>query len=117
MIALDRYNVIVKGLQGKPMTNKTALMKILFIWSVATFWTVMPLVGWNQYVLEGNMTSCGIDYLNRSWNTRSYLIIYSLFVYYTPLSLIIYSYWFIIATVSAHEKAMREQAKKMNVKS
>lgn len=31
--------------------------------------------------------------------------------------MICYSYWYIIAAVSAHEKAMREQAKKMNVKS
>ena len=34
-----------------------------------------------------------------------------------PLFLIIYSYYFIISAVSAHEKAMREQAKKMNVAS
>lgn len=117
MIAFDRYNVIVKGISGRPMTIKLAILKILFIWTMAAFWTVMPLIGWNRYVPEGNMTSCGIDYLDRSWNTRSYFILYSIFVYYTPLFLICYSYWFIIAAVSAHEKAMREQAKKMNVKS
>lgn len=31
--------------------------------------------------------------------------------------MIIYSYYFILKTVSAHEKGMREQAKKMNVTS
>lgn len=34
-----------------------------------------------------------------------------------PLFLIIYSYFFIIQAVAAHEKNMREQAKKMNVAS
>nr|QOY43977.1 rhodopsin [Trichobius frequens] len=117
MIALDRYNVIVLGMAGRPMTIKLALMKIAFIWSMAAFWTLAPMFGWNRYVPEGNLTSCGIDYLQRDWNSRTYLIFYTIFVYYTPLFLICYSYWYIISAVSAHEKAMREQAKKMNVKS
>lgn len=117
MIALDRYNVIVLGMAGRPMTIKLALMKIAFIWTMALFWTLAPMFGWNRYVPEGNLTSCGIDYLQRDWNHRSYLILYTICVYYTPLFLICYSYWYIIAAVSAHEKAMREQAKKMNVKS
>ncbi|XP_013114612.2 opsin Rh1 [Stomoxys calcitrans] len=117
MISLDRYNVIVRGMAGQPMTIKYAILKILFIWCMASIWTFAPVLGWSRYVPEGNLTSCGIDYLERNWNPRSYLIAYSMFVYYTPLFLICYSYWFIIAAVSAHEKAMREQAKKMNVKS
>lgn len=117
MVAFDRYNVIVKGINGTPMTIKLAIVKILAIWTMATFWTVGPILGWSRNVPEGNMTSCGIDYLTREWNPRSYLIFYCMFVYLTPLFLICYSYWFIIAAVSAHEKAMREQAKKMNVKS
>ncbi|XP_011187685.2 opsin Rh2 [Zeugodacus cucurbitae] len=117
MIALDRYNVIVKGVSGRPMTIKLALVKIMAIWLFATFWTLAPLMGWSRYVPEGNLTACSIDYMTRDWNPRSYLLTYSLLVYFTPLFLICYSYWFIIAAVAAHEKAMREQAKKMNVKS
>lgn len=97
MIAFDRYNVIVKGINGTPMTIKLAIMKILFIWLMATFWTIMPLIGWSSYVPEGNLTACSIDYMTRQWNPRSYLITYSIFVYYVPLFLICYSYWFIIA--------------------
>lgn len=63
------------------------------------------------------MTACGTDYLNKDWLSRSYLLAYSLFCYWTPLLTIVYSYWFIVAAVAAHEKAMREQAKKMNVAS
>lgn len=63
------------------------------------------------------MTACGTDYLNKEWFSRSYILIYSIFVYFMPLFLIIYSYFFILQAVSAHEKNMREQAKKMNVAS
>jgi r-opsin len=57
MIAFDRYNVIVKGLSAKPMTNNTATIKILTIWVLALIWTAAPMLGWNRYVPEGNMTA------------------------------------------------------------
>nr|BAQ54840.1 opsin, long-wavelength sensitive type [Asiagomphus melaenops] len=116
-IAFDRYNVIVKGLSGQPLTNKKALVWILLVWVHAAIWTVFPMVGWNRYVPEGNMTACGTDYLTKDWFHKSYILIYSVFCYWTPLLLIIYSYFFIVQAVAAHEKQMREQAKKMNVTS
>lgn len=63
------------------------------------------------------MTACGTDYLNKDILSRSYILVYSIFCYFLPLFLIIYSYFFIIQAVAAHERNMREQAKKMNVAS
>ncbi|EEB14599.1 class A rhodopsin-like G-protein coupled receptor GPRop1, putative [Pediculus humanus corporis] len=117
MIALDRYNVIVKGLSAKPMTIKMALLNILFVWIQALLWTILPLFGWNRYVPEGNMTACGTDYLTKDWFSRSYILVYSIFVYFLPLFIIIYSYIFIIQAVIDHENNMRMQAKKMEVAS
>nr|AAU93395.1 long wavelength-sensitive rhodopsin [Nymphalis antiopa] len=117
MIAFDRYNVIVKGIAAKPMTINGAMLRVLGIWMFSLAWTVAPMFGWGRYVPEGNMTACGTDYLDKSWFNRSYILIYSVFCYFMPLFLIIYSYFFIVQAVAAHEKAMREQAKKMNVAS
>jgi r-opsin len=117
MIAFDRYNVIVKGLAGKPLTSGAAMGKIAAIWVWALFWTGAPFFGWNRYVPEGNMTACGTDYLTKKWSSRSYILIYAIFVYWIPLLTIVYSYFFILKAVSAHEDNMREQAKKMNVAS
>nr|APY20515.1 long wavelength sensitive opsin [Oreina cacaliae] len=116
-IALDRYNVIVKGLSAHPLTKKTALLRILLIWAMSVGWTIAPIFGWNRYVPEGNMTACGTDYLSRDAVSRSYIVVYGFFVYFLPLLLIIYSYFFIVQAVAAHEKSMRDQAKKMNVAS
>ncbi|KAK9308823.1 hypothetical protein QLX08_001252 [Tetragonisca angustula] len=117
MIAFDRYNVIVKGLSGRPLTINGALLRILGIWGFSLIWTIAPMLGWNRYVPEGNMTACGTDYFSRDIVSVSYIILYSIWVYFIPLSLIIGSYWYIIQAVAAHEKNMREQAKKMNVAS
>lgn len=47
-IALDRYNVIVKGLSAKPMTIKGALLRIFLIYLFSLIWTLAPLFGWNR---------------------------------------------------------------------
>ncbi|KAM0725912.1 rhodopsin [Formica fusca] len=117
MIAFDRYNVIVKGLSAKPMTINGTLLRIFGIWFFSLAWTIAPMLGWSRYVPEGNMTACGTDYLSKDLLSRSYILVYSIFCYFLPLFLIIYSYFFIIQAVAAHEKNMREQAKKMNVAS
>lgn len=48
MIAFDRYNVIVKGLSGKPMTINGALIRIFGLWSFTLAWTLAPFFGWNR---------------------------------------------------------------------
>lgn len=63
------------------------------------------------------MTACGTDYLNKDFFSRSYILVYSCFVYFLPLIIIIWAYFYIVQAVCAHEKNMREQAKKMNVAS
>ncbi|GFY51269.1 ocellar opsin [Trichonephila inaurata madagascariensis] len=117
MIAFDRYNVIVKGMSAEPLTSKKATVQILLVWILAAVWTLFPFFGWNKYVPEGNMTSCTIDYLTKDWSSSSYVVIYALFVYFTPLLTLIYNYTFIVRSVANHEKELREQAKKMNVSS
>ncbi|OXU26320.1 hypothetical protein TSAR_000720 [Trichomalopsis sarcophagae] len=116
-IAYDRYNVIVKGMSGTPLTIPRALVQIVLIWTHGLIWAMLPLFGWNRYVPEGNMTSCGTDYVSDDWLGKSYILVYSIFVYYTPLFSIILCYWHIVSAVAAHERGMREQAKKMNVAS
>ncbi|XP_068226608.1 rhodopsin-like [Palaemon carinicauda] len=116
-ITLDRYNVIVKGVSGTPLSNKGALVRILGTWAASLAWCLPPFFGWNRYVPEGNMTACGTDYLTETALSHSYLWLYSVWVYLFPLFFNIYMYSIIISAVANHEKQMREQAKKMGVKS
>lgn len=46
MIAFDRYNVIVKGISGKPLTNGKALLEILCVWLFSLLWCLAPFLGW-----------------------------------------------------------------------
>ncbi|ROT66571.1 opsin [Penaeus vannamei] len=116
-ITADRYNVIVKGVSAEPLTSGGAMMRIAGTWAASLTWCLPPFFGWNRYVPEGNMLVCGTNYLMETELSRSYLYVYSVWVYLFPLAYIIYSYTFIVKTVAAHEKVMRKQAKKVGVKS
>ncbi|XP_068226052.1 rhodopsin-like [Palaemon carinicauda] len=116
-ITLDRYNVIVKGIAAKPLTSSGALLRILYVWGHTSLWCMLPFFGFNRYVPEGNMTACGTDYLSDDLWGHLYLYFYGFDCFVLPLFIIVYCYTFILKAVANHEKQMREQAKKMGVKS
>merc|ERR1712215_287413 len=102
-ITYDRYNVIVHGVSGKPLTFGKAGAMVVFVWANGILTSLPPFFGWGSYLPEGILNSCTTDYLSKDFNNRSYVIFIS--------------YFFIIKSVAAHESAMRAQAKKMNVTS
>jgi len=114
-ITWDRYNVIVHGVSGKPLSFGKAFLILLFVWAYSIGISLPPIYGWGKYIPEGILDSCSFDYLSRDWNNRSFGLLLFLGCYCTPLSCICYFYVFIVKAIVAHESAMREQAKKMNV--
>ncbi|KAL9699301.1 hypothetical protein quinque_002742 [Culex quinquefasciatus] len=70
-----------------------------------------------QWDHRGYLTSCTFDYLTNTFDNRMFVGTIFTFSYVLPMSLIIYYYSQIVSHVVNHEKALREQAKKMNVDS
>lgn len=66
---------------------------------------------------EGYLTSCTFDYLTDTFDNRMFVGTIFTFSYVIPMSLIIYYYSQIVSHVVNHEKALKAQAKKMNVES
>lgn len=66
---------------------------------------------------EGFLTSCTFDYLSDEFDNRVFVGTLFTFSYCIPMLLIIYFYSQIVSHVFSHEKALRAQAKKMNVES
>lgn len=52
-ISYDRYNVIVNGVGGTPLTKGKAMGMALFSWGYAIGWAIPPFVGWGKYMPEG----------------------------------------------------------------
>nr|AEG80169.1 ultraviolet-sensitive visual pigment [Dione juno] len=116
-IAYDRHSTITRPLDGRLSRGK-ALLMIACVWIYATPWSLMPLFNvWGRFVPEGYLTSCTFDYLSNTFDTKLFVGCIFLCSYCLPMSFIIYFYSGIVRQVFAHEAALREQAKKMNVES
>lgn len=70
---------------------------------------------WGRFVPEGFLTTCSFDYLDESFDIKLFVTVLFTFAYVIPMSLIIFNYSRICAHVFSHEKALKNQAKKMNV--
>ena len=118
VIGYDRYNVIVKGFNGAKITAGKAMAIILAIWGYAIGISLPPLLDvWGGYTTEGMLFTCSYDYLKDDWNHKSYVLFGFFFCYMIPMVTVFFFYSSIVKAVWAHEHALREQAKKMNVDS
>nr|QWV42623.1 ultraviolet sensitive opsin 1 [Trirhabda eriodictyonis] len=116
-IAYDRYSTITRPFDGK-ISKIKAFVMIVIVWVYTVPWTIFPLTEiWGKFVPEGFLTTCSFDYLTRTFNNRVFVGTIFTFSYVFPMMLIIYFYSQIVSKVFSHEKALREQAKKMNVES
>ena len=66
---------------------------------------------------EGQLISCSYDYLSEDWNSISFVLYAYIFNYCVPVGSCVFFYSQIVMAVVKHEKALKEQAKKMNVES
>ncbi|CAH1180436.1 unnamed protein product [Phaedon cochleariae] len=116
-IAYDRYMIITRPFEGK-MSRTKAIIMILFVWTYATPWAVLPMLEiWGKFMPEGYLTACSFDYLTTSYDNKLFVGSIFTFSYVIPMSFILYFYSQIVSKVFSHEKSLRDQAKKMNVDS
>nr|BAQ54806.1 opsin, short-wavelength sensitive type [Anotogaster sieboldii] len=117
MIAFDRYRTIAFPLDGR-LGMKAAIGLSVFCWIWATPFSILPFFEiWSRFAPEGYLTTCSFDYLTEGKPTQLFTITIFVWAYIIPLLLIALFYSKIISHVREHEKMLREQAKRMNVKS
>jgi len=114
-ITYDRYNVIVHGVSGTPLSYSKAVAMVVFTYTYGIAVSTTPFWGWGVYILEGILDSCSFDYLTPDWNRWSHGMFLFTFCYCIPLGCIFFFYITIVRKIFAHEAVMRAQAKKMNV--
>lgn len=116
---------------------------VFLIWCYTLPWAVFPYLSvWGRFVpgksikcpnfiytiqlhfmlkfidiSEGFLTTCTFDYLSDSFDNKLFVVVLFIFSYCIPMLLIIYYYSQICKHVFNHEKALRVQAKKMNIES
>lgn len=67
---------------------------------ISLFWAICPLFGWSHYSLEGGLTSCSVEWAERTWNVYSYNVTIWVFAYILPLATIVYCNLHMLVIVS-----------------
>ncbi|XP_038216352.1 opsin-3-like [Zerene cesonia] len=117
VIAYDRYKTISCPIDGR-INRVQACILITITWLYALPFTIVPMTGaWGRYVPEGFLTTCSFDFLSEDPDTKTFVACIFVWSYVIPMSLICTFYSKLFIAVRHHEKMLKEQAKKMNVKS
>lgn len=85
MISIIRYNLVLHTNTRKEYFQKYSYVFVIICWIFALIFAVPPLFNWNKYTPEGLGFHCGLNWLDRSRNSRIYFILAFLFVYFIPL--------------------------------
>ena len=85
-----RFYIIYNPFAIRKVSAKKTSIAILVCFILSLFWAICPLFGWSHYSLEGGLTSCSVEWAERSWNVQSYNIVMFIFAYIVPLFIIIY---------------------------
>ncbi|XP_069569172.1 melanopsin-A-like [Brachyistius frenatus] len=107
VIAVDRYVVITRPLASLgAMSRKKALSILAAAWVYSMGWSLPPFFGWSAYVPQGLMTSCSWDYMTFTPSVRSYTMLLFTFVFFIPLSIIIFCYCCIFRAIRHTTRAI-----------
>lgn len=107
VIAVDRYFVITRPLASiGVLSRKRALLVLMAAWVYSLGWSLPPFFGWSAYVPEGLLTSCTWDYVTFTPSVRAYTMLLFIFVFFIPLIVIVYCYFFIFKAIRTTNNAV-----------
>ncbi|TNN45495.1 Melanopsin-A [Liparis tanakae] len=107
VIAVDRYFVITRPLTSiGVLSRKRAFFILMGAWTYSLGWSLPPFFGWSAYVPEGLLTSCSWDYMTFTPSVRAYTMLLFIFVFFLPLFIIIYCYFFIFRAIRNTNQAV-----------
>jgi r-opsin len=69
-----------------------------------------PLFGWNRFILEGFGTSCTFDYISKDLWDHLFILILVTGGFLIPLSIILFSYAFILIKLSQRSRSLTSQS-------
>ncbi|PIK54405.1 putative rhodopsin, G0-coupled-like [Apostichopus japonicus] len=95
MISFYDFLLLFNG-PGPKLTAAVTRRVIIALWCHAFFWAVTPLIGWSKYDYEPFGTSCSIDWISRTVNNYSYMLLTTITNYVIPIIIMVICYTKII---------------------
>ncbi|CAF1021720.1 unnamed protein product [Adineta steineri] len=91
VVSLSRCYIIIRPLNANTVTVTKSIIISCFAVLLAFIWAMLPIFGWNEYIMEGARTSCCINWYDRRLSYVSFTYFLFVFVYFIPLVILIVS--------------------------
>ncbi|XP_013407359.1 rhodopsin, GQ-coupled-like [Lingula anatina] len=104
-IAFERYKVIVRSCPTKGSRRQVAV-SVVVTWLYSILWTLPPIFGWGQYILEGTGTSCTFDFLTQTLENRLFVLALFIGGFVVPFLVILVCYCNVFYYVHASNKLL-----------
>ncbi|KAI3357677.1 hypothetical protein L3Q82_016078 [Scortum barcoo] len=114
IISVERYIVVCYPMGAVLFQTRHAVAGVVLSWVWSFVWNTPPLFGWGSYELEGVKTSCAPNWYSRDIGNMSYIIIYFLFCFAVPFSIITVSYLRLLWTLRQVTKLQVSEAGSTN---
>ncbi|XP_059165397.1 opsin-3-like [Physella acuta] len=98
-ISVDRYFIIVKPIASLVISQRAANLAIVLCFCAGFIWATLPLVGWNQYSLEGIGVACSVTWNRKDTNFLSFIIALFIGCFLLPLIIMGFCYARIVFAV------------------
>ena len=103
-ISFERFVIIYRPLSIKGINREKTLIVIAICTFIGLVWSLAPFLGWSYYSLEGALTSCSVEWSERSFNVISYNISIFAFSFLIPMGIIFFTNTRLIVIVSSSSK-------------
>ncbi|CAF1406425.1 unnamed protein product [Rotaria sordida] len=88
-ISLSRCYIILRPFNAKNVSVTKCIIIACVVVIIAFIWTMLPIIGWNEYTLEGALTSCCVNWYDRRPLYVSFNFFLFIFVYCIPLIILV----------------------------
>ncbi|CAF4087606.1 unnamed protein product [Rotaria sp. Silwood2] len=89
VVSLSRCYIIMRPFAANKVTVRKSITISCFAMFIAFIWSMLPVFGWNEYVMEGVRTSCCINWYDRRLSYISFTFFLFFIVYFIPLVILI----------------------------
>ncbi|CAF1132630.1 unnamed protein product [Adineta steineri] len=88
-VSISRCYIIIRPLNANKVTLEKCIIASCGVVLISFLWTMMPLMGWNEYTMDLGRTSCCINWYDNRPVYLSFTIVIFIFIYCIPLIILI----------------------------
>ena len=92
-LGYERYQMLKEFRTTEKQVSARSVLGVSGCWLYGLFWSIMPVIGWSDYGIEGIGISCSVQWHSRTLSGISYITCLFMAAYVIPIVVICFAYY------------------------